>query len=129
MSETEQDALGADAFTGVHGGDDAPCEKLDAGGRYTVHPRRPTGCRLFPLDLLTVEGAVCWVVWHGACPATAAMTRDHMTGDMDRWERELDQAWVMAYVEHHRVNQPAKYRPGMFTLLRPYRPTAAPVAP
>ena len=127
VSEAEQVALGEDAFTGRLSADDAPCEKLDIStGLCSVHPRRPIECRLFPLDLLAVEGVVCWVVWHGACPATAAMTRDHMSGDMDRWERDLDPDWVQAYIEHHRVNQPAKYRPGMFTVLRAYRPAVEP---
>jgi len=120
VSTAEQDALGVDRFTGSPS-EDGACEKLDRStGLCSVHDRRPTECRLFPLDLLAVDGVVHWVVWRGACPAVPALPDGYADREADRWDATLDPAWVEAYVEHHRANQPAKYRPDMFTVLRPY---------
>jgi hypothetical protein len=89
-------------------------------GLCTVHANRPTECRLFPLDLLPLGGVVHWVVWHGACPAVPLLPADYAEQQAVAWEEKLDSGWVQAYVEHHRVNQPDKYKPGMFTVVRPY---------
>ena len=123
VSPDEQARIGPDAFTGVET-KDGDCEKLDtATGRCTVHANRPTECRLFPLDLLPVDGVVHWVVGHGACPAVPHLPADYITQQTSEWDATLDPAWVRAYVAHHLVNQPDKYRPGMFTVVRPYAGT------
>jgi Fe-S-cluster containining protein len=122
VSPKEQRILGEDRFDHNHTPEDTPCEKLDkATGLCSIHDRRPIECRIFPLDLLVVDAQVHWVIWRGACPAVPSMTPEHVIGEMNRWDQELEPEWVQAYINHHLVNQPAKYRPGMFTVLRPYR--------
>ena len=122
VSPKEQRALGEDRFGNSPAREEAPCEKLNtATGLCSIHERRPIECRIFPLDLLVVKEQVHWVVWHGACPAVPSVPPEYLTNEMNRWDQELEPEWVQAYINHHLVNQPAKYRPGMFTVLRPYR--------
>jgi len=33
-----------------------------------IHPDRPVDCRLFPFDVMKVDGKLYWVIWETGCP-------------------------------------------------------------
>jgi len=113
VSAAEADALGEDGFSGKP--NSGSCEKLDTGtGRCTIHNKRPIECRLFPLDILELEVqegylSPTWVIWTGPCPATTEMSKDEIETLLRRWEGRLTYGWVREYLDHHKLNQPAKY--------------------
>ena len=95
------------------------CELLDAATGYCrAHSLRPTECRLFPLDIIRVNGGEPeWVLWDEPCPVGRASLHGSATRadaiakwelEMQRWEALLTPEWVAGYLEHH-AEQPAKY--------------------
>ena len=44
-----------------------PCTFLTADGLCMVHDRKPVDCRLFPFDVIKVNGTFCWIVWKFDC--------------------------------------------------------------
>lgn len=123
VSEAEQEAMGSRAFTGksTEGG---ACEKLsESTGLCTVHELRPIECRLFPLDILEIERpdgtfGPTWVVWTGPCSATTEMSKSLLDKTARGWEGRLTYGWVRAYLDHHAVNMPTKYRAARYVVLR-----------
>jgi len=129
LSADEARALGVgDEATALGQRVSGACDLLDeATGYCRAHSLRPTECRLFPLDILFLNGSPSWVVWDEPCPVAASSVHGAAThGDtvarwereMQRWEATLTPEWVNGYLEHH-AEQPPKYRSRGYLPLRP----------
>lgn len=114
-SREEAARLGVKAIDCREGGD---CVFLQ-DGKCSRYEDRPLECRIFPLDVLAVDGVLTWVLW-GLCPA---WRRVEALAAAERLERELvaelPADYLQRYVAHHRAHQPAKYSAGEFVVLRP----------
>ena len=45
-----------------------PCPFLREDGLCMIHGNKPVDCRLFPFDVIRVEGELCWIIWKLNCP-------------------------------------------------------------
>lgn len=46
---------------------DFPCSFFNENGLCDIHSIRPTDCRLFPFDILKINGEFFWVIWEIDC--------------------------------------------------------------
>lgn len=83
-------------------------------GCCTVYALRPLECRLFPLDLLMVNGSIHWVRWD-QCPDSA---RYQLTPEI---VAQVTHEYAYAYVAFHRDHQPAKYAACSVSVLAPFQ--------
>jgi len=44
-----------------------PCPFLMEDGLCMIHEKKPTDCRLFPFDIIRVDGKLCWIIWKIDC--------------------------------------------------------------
>ena len=48
-----------------------PCPFLREDRMCTAHDIKPVDCRLFPFDVVKIDGELQWIVWKFDCPVTA----------------------------------------------------------
>ena len=96
------------------------CKHLADDGRCLIHDSRPMECRLFPLDIKRLDGALTWVVWQ-SCPATPFLSLKEFESQASELELRLTDHWAEAYVAHHDQNEPEKYQAMSFRVLRRLR--------
>ena len=45
-----------------------PCPFVTEEGLCMIHTDKPVDCRLFPFDVMKVDGKLYWVIWETGCP-------------------------------------------------------------
>jgi hypothetical protein len=89
--------------------EDGSCVFLDRSNACVKYALRPFECRIFPFDILEIDGRLAWVVWEN-CPAVAKLDVYEIVSS---FEKSLKKKWslvyVRKYVDYHRLNQPKKY--------------------
>jgi Fe-S-cluster containining protein len=117
VDSTESARLGRSRLTQQESG---ACEFLE-NGMCRVYALRPFECRIFPFDVLNIEGSLTWVLWE-ACPAHGLLDPEeyleHLEHDL---VASLPDGYLESYVAYHRTNQPEKYSAATFIKLRPVR--------
>jgi len=85
------------------------CDFLEDSGSCSIYSKRPFECRIFPYDVLSLDGELNWVLWN-VCPASAELDAQ---SEIDRLEREISRVYsleyVKSYVKYHQNHQPKKY--------------------
>lgn len=96
------------------------CELLQ-DGKCSRYEERPFECRVFPFDILELDGKLTWVLWN-ACGLSKVFDGRKK---VDEVEKELfaqfSFGYILGYVEFHKKNQPQKYSSSSYQVLRPIK--------
>jgi Fe-S-cluster containining protein len=88
-------------------------------GQCSIHDKKPMECRIFPLEILEIDGKLTWVVWE-ICPVHSELGYEKLA---DEFEAEMLKKYslegIKEFVKFHRVLYPcAKYADLKFKVIR-----------
>jgi Fe-S-cluster containining protein len=71
-----------------------PCPFLMGDGLCMIHEIKPVDCRLFPFDVIKVNGKFCWIIWKLDC----LILRDE--GKFEEYIADLEEKLIHGFSPH-----------------------------
>jgi hypothetical protein len=88
---------------------DNTCFFLNSSGKCSEYMKRPFECRIFPFDILKIDGKLMWVLWKN-CPGAEALDPKKSVAELEKeLLKKYDFEYIQEYVKFHEKNQPEKY--------------------
>jgi len=97
---------------------DGTCVFLDKTGKCIEYENRPFECRIFPFDILEIDGKLMWVLWEN-CPGAGKLESKKSVEELEKeLLKNYSLDYIKEYVKFHEKNQPEKYSEHKYRIIK-----------